>query len=711
MNSNVITAESSNIKPTSFTCPVSGEVIRGFLMDEQPRFVGKDICAALGYKDSTNAIKQHCRGVAVYHPIVDALGRTLGEDVKKAVVLAYGESFFYSVDEEEKLIPVVTDKDPYGQPGEMSSTYEEALTQTLSLSEYSYKLYEGAFVKNGKYRIVIPAGTVKFSAGDDDEENVRNAGEYVLNFTIKNDIVMPEAVKAEFKVTPDTAATNKVESLTEVIVEFTEYEAITIKETADDEYSTYAECGVYEEFESYYGEIFTEWMPKATMLWSAVEGKANALRLYVDAEWNKGDTVLVIPNTYIVRIPAGVVYFTDTKFNKSLELTITVDNEAIEVTKVEEVEANPYKRLLYKGLELEVKTISPDPEYPEWTIEQAFIAGSNIPVAGLNGIVPLKFDVYGVYKSNYSEYYGAPATPTFVIDEVVAVQKFNLFSDMISYLEDATDAEKALSYEVAEEVVVSFVNPRRGCVYLQYEVVMEAGWDIIESSRGVKAQYSGTDLAVGDKVTVKGKYQPMVAVTDDFGEIESIEATAMFVAETITKVASKQAIPAYEVDAETSIAGDIAGTYVALLGGKVVEKDDTYYYEKVRKEEVYNEETYEWEWIEVIDSLLIENVGNIEELVKETEEPLYAIVEFDLASQEVQIWAIGYGNYYIPEVEVSVENAEVANIYTENGKIVAEGEFAIYTITGQNVTLMNGRLASGIYVVRTADATAKVFVK
>lgn len=76
MNSNVITAESCNIKPTSFTCPVSGEVIRGFLMDGQPRFVGKDICAALGYKDSTNAIKQHCRGVAIYHPIVDALGRT-----------------------------------------------------------------------------------------------------------------------------------------------------------------------------------------------------------------------------------------------------------------------------------------------------------------------------------------------------------------------------------------------------------------------------------------------------------------------------------------------------------------------------------------------------------------------------------------------------------------------------------------------------------
>ncbi len=642
---------------------------------------------------------------------VDTLGRVLGEEVQRATVLAYGESFFYSVDEEGNKTPVVTDKNEYGQPGIMSSTYDDDLTQTLSLSSDDYKFYEGAFVKNGKYCIVIPAGAVKFRIDDDDETDVRNAEEFVLNFTIKNDIVMPEAVEAAFKVTPDTAATNKVESLTEVIVEFTEYESITIKETADDGFSTYAECGVYEEFESFYGEIFTEWMSKATMLWSAVEGKPNALRLYVDAEWNQGDTVLVTPNTYIVRIPAGVAYFTDTKFNETLELRITVDNEAIEVTKVEEVEANPYKRLLYKGLELEVKTITPDPENPDYTIDQTFIAGTNIPVSGLGQIVPLKLDVYAIYKSNFDEYGTGTPTPTLVIEEVVAVQKFNLFSDMISYLEGATDAEKALSYEVAEEVVVSFVNPRGGCVYLQYGVMIQDGWDMIESSRGVKAQYSGTDLAVGDKVTVKGKYQPMVAVTDDWGEVESIEATAEFVAETITKVASKQAIPAYEVAENVIIGGDIAGTYVALADGKVVEKDDAYYYERVRTEEVYNEETYDWDVVDVIDSLALINVGNIDELVKETEEPLYAIVEFDVVAQAVQIWAIGYGDYYTPEVETAVENAEVANIYTENGMIVAEGEFAIYTITGQNVTEMNGRLAAGIYVVRTANATAKVVVK
>ena len=43
-------------------------------------FVGKDVCAVLEYKDHTNAIKQHCRGVAKHHPILDSLGRT--QDVR-----------------------------------------------------------------------------------------------------------------------------------------------------------------------------------------------------------------------------------------------------------------------------------------------------------------------------------------------------------------------------------------------------------------------------------------------------------------------------------------------------------------------------------------------------------------------------------------------------------------------------------------------------
>ena len=37
-------------------------------------FCGKDVASALGYKDTTNAIKQHCRGVVKRH-LTDSLGR------------------------------------------------------------------------------------------------------------------------------------------------------------------------------------------------------------------------------------------------------------------------------------------------------------------------------------------------------------------------------------------------------------------------------------------------------------------------------------------------------------------------------------------------------------------------------------------------------------------------------------------------------------
>lgn len=39
-------------------------------------FVGKDVAEALGYVDTVSALKDHCRGVAKRHPIIDSLGRT-----------------------------------------------------------------------------------------------------------------------------------------------------------------------------------------------------------------------------------------------------------------------------------------------------------------------------------------------------------------------------------------------------------------------------------------------------------------------------------------------------------------------------------------------------------------------------------------------------------------------------------------------------------
>jgi prophage antirepressor-like protein len=54
----------------------SGRQIRVIQIDGEPFFVGKDVAAILGYADSTTALRSHCRGVQILHPITDALGRT-----------------------------------------------------------------------------------------------------------------------------------------------------------------------------------------------------------------------------------------------------------------------------------------------------------------------------------------------------------------------------------------------------------------------------------------------------------------------------------------------------------------------------------------------------------------------------------------------------------------------------------------------------------
>ena len=58
---------------TLFESPEFGKV-RTVTVDGKPYFVAKDVAVALGYADATNAIKQHCHGVAKHH-LIDNLGR------------------------------------------------------------------------------------------------------------------------------------------------------------------------------------------------------------------------------------------------------------------------------------------------------------------------------------------------------------------------------------------------------------------------------------------------------------------------------------------------------------------------------------------------------------------------------------------------------------------------------------------------------------
>lgn len=61
----------SNIIPHHF----EGLQVRTVQVDGRTCFVGKDAAEALGYADATTAIRSHCRGVQILHPIPDALGR------------------------------------------------------------------------------------------------------------------------------------------------------------------------------------------------------------------------------------------------------------------------------------------------------------------------------------------------------------------------------------------------------------------------------------------------------------------------------------------------------------------------------------------------------------------------------------------------------------------------------------------------------------
>ena len=77
----------------------------------------------------------------------------------------------------------------------------------------------------------------------------------------------------------------------------------------------------------------------------------------------------------------------------------------------------------------------------------------------------------------------------------------------------------------------------------------------------------------------------------------------------------------------------------------------------------------------------------------------------------------GYGSYTmtIEEVEIidAVENVTLNfDIWVENNTISADVEIeGIFTVTGQNVTALNGNLTAGAYIVRTAEGVAKVMIK
>ena len=79
------------------------------------------------------------------------------------------------------------------------------------------------------------------------------------------------------------------------------------------------------------------------------------------------------------------------------------------------------------------------------------------------------------------------------------------------------------------------------------------------------------------------------------------------------------------------------------------------------------------------------------------------------AYKAAAVWR-DFNNISYIESTVGLEQIELADLYTQAGRIVCEGEFRIYDLLGRDVTRLNGSL-SGVYVVKTANAAVKVVVR
>jgi prophage antirepressor-like protein len=107
-------------------------------IDGVPHFVGRDVCSRLGYSDPTNAMKQHCKGVAKHHPLLTVGGVQSFRALDRADVLRLITSSTPPAAQEferwvfEEVLPSIMDTGRYVQAGVMPPQIAEAL-ETIAL--------------------------------------------------------------------------------------------------------------------------------------------------------------------------------------------------------------------------------------------------------------------------------------------------------------------------------------------------------------------------------------------------------------------------------------------------------------------------------------------------------------------------------------------------------------------------------------------------
>ena len=245
----------------------------------------------------------------------------------------------------------------------------------------------------------------------------------------------------------------------------------------------------------------------------------------------------------------------------------------------------------------------------------------------------------------------------------------------VEYIENATIAQ-VLAAEVSEYVwykmtgvIYDLYNTEYGNFYLTNETdtILVYGLTATKKSSNDKS-FSTLGLKEGDKITIWGTrsaYNGKVQVGGPAYFVEKVTAPANPV------IAIEEGVVTFSCETE---------------GAKIM-------YAFVENGQ------------ELTDAMYQEYTGEIS--INNGSYTVYAYAVNGTLKSEVVSMRIKVDN----GVAVGAEVVAIAEIFVQNRTIVTEGEFQIYTVTGQNVTEMNGNLANGVYVVRSANAVAKVVVR
>lgn len=172
------------------------------------------------------------------------------------------------------------------------------------------------FNRKGDYRIVIPAGGIYFNG---DKANA-NTEEYVLNFTIYNDIVELDEIDATFTANPENNST--ISEIKEVVITFPEYEVIAVSEP---DFATGSNIPMV----SMVDELTGSAMPAGYIMFRPGDA-LNQLVLYVDPTYTGGMESFAAEGQYVINIPAKVVSFSN-GVNKAFQLNYTVGSTVEEL--------------------------------------------------------------------------------------------------------------------------------------------------------------------------------------------------------------------------------------------------------------------------------------------------------------------------------------------------------------------------------------------